>query len=461
MAAEGIRFSSSYCPAPLCVPSRMSFMTGRYPSRNHVWNNRHVLSSGIPTWAHYLSVAGYETSLIGRMHFVGPDQRHGFEKRPLGEYSAAHPGVPVKGGPRWTRFPSATSGQSRKGLEYAGTGTTHYQWFDDRVTEKTVEYLRQKGVEQKSDSGGTPFAAVSGFVLPHCPFIAPEDLFNKYYEKADIPAAEQNQPESVKRYRRFRGVGEPAVPAERVRIIRAAYYGLCEYVDRSVGKILDALKESGLEENTVVVYTSDHGELAGEHGCFWKSTYYEGSAGIPLIIKGPGVKTPGKTVDDPVNLYDLAPTFAELGDSSFSDYWDGRSILSSLDGNPLSDDGVISEFVDQNGYPAGLPSAMIRRGDWKLWIHQDEDHLPPVLFNLRDDPGEMNDLGEDPGYEAVRKDLIGELLNRWNPETARAGARKMTEAYELLCSWGRKVELESEDALPVPPPELEDDVKLL
>jgi arylsulfatase A-like enzyme len=122
---------------------------------------------------------------------------------------------------------------------------------------------------------------------------------------------------------------------------------------------------------------------------------------------------------------------------------------------------VISEFVDQNGYPEGLPSAMIRRGDWKLWIHQDEDGLPPVLFNLREDPDETSDLGEDPGYKTVRNDLIGELLSRWDPGDARNGSRKMSEAYDILCSWGRKVEPESGDALPVPSPELEANVRLL
>ena len=145
LAADGMLFTSAYCPGPLCVPSRMSFMTCRAPSQNRVWDNAHILSSGLPTWAHSLGAAQYETSLIGRMHFIGPDQRHGFENRPIGEYHARHPGTPETGGPRWTRFPASTSGQRRVSVELAGTGTTTYQWADAQITERAVEYLRRQG----------------------------------------------------------------------------------------------------------------------------------------------------------------------------------------------------------------------------------------------------------------------------------------------------------------------------
>ena len=106
LASEGMLFENAYCPSPVCVPSRMSFMTGRTPTGNRVWTNQHALHSGIPTWAHALGIAGYETALIGRMHFVGPDQRHGFERRPLGEYMAVHPGAPMQGEPVFQAIPT-------------------------------------------------------------------------------------------------------------------------------------------------------------------------------------------------------------------------------------------------------------------------------------------------------------------------------------------------------------------
>ncbi|MYB47764.1 MAG: sulfatase-like hydrolase/transferase [Dehalococcoidia bacterium] len=173
LASEGMLFENAYCPSPVCVPSRMSFMTGRTPTGNRVWTNQNVLHSGIPTWAHSLGIAGYETALIGRMHFVGSDQRHGFEKRPLGEYMATHPGGPMLGEPMFRDIPQDTTSQHRVSVEMAGVGLTSYNAFDDMVTDGLVEYL-----DEKASCEGRPFAAVAGFMMPHCPFFAPEELFS-------------------------------------------------------------------------------------------------------------------------------------------------------------------------------------------------------------------------------------------------------------------------------------------
>ena len=135
LAGEGMRFSHAYCPSPLCVPSRMAFMTGRYPSGNRVWSNQHILPSSIPTWAHAVGATGYETALVGRMHFVGPDQRHGFERRPIGEYLAAYPGASRQGAPLFRGMPVATTGQPRISVECAGRGRTTCQVFDEMVAE--------------------------------------------------------------------------------------------------------------------------------------------------------------------------------------------------------------------------------------------------------------------------------------------------------------------------------------
>ena len=135
LAAEGMRFSNAYCPSPLCVPSRMAFVTCRYPSADQVWNNRHILPSSIPTWAHAVGATGYETALVGRMHFVAPDQRHGFERRPIGEYLAAYPGASRQGAPLFRGMPVATTGQPRISVECAGRGRTTCQVFDEMVAE--------------------------------------------------------------------------------------------------------------------------------------------------------------------------------------------------------------------------------------------------------------------------------------------------------------------------------------
>ena len=172
LAESGLRLTSAYCASPVCVPSRMSFMTCRTPSANRVWNNNHLLHSGIPTWAHAMGLAGYETSLIGRMHFNGHDQRHGFENRPLGEYGATHPGANRQGAPLFKSISTATTGQNRTAVEIAGRGYGSYHVFDEMVAEKTSAYLRDKA----KNPGKHPFAAVAGFLLPHCPFIAHKEL---------------------------------------------------------------------------------------------------------------------------------------------------------------------------------------------------------------------------------------------------------------------------------------------
>jgi choline-sulfatase len=458
LAAEGVRFSNAYCPSPLCVPSRMSFMTSRTPSANGVWNNDHILNSGIPTWANVMTIAGYETSLLGRMHFCGPDQRHGFEYRPVGEASAGPVGMPWKGGPAWTKFPRSTSGQRREAVEIAGRGHTHYQWGDEERTRVAVRWLKEKAKLKSS----RPFAAVLGYVLPHCPFVAIKELFDYYYDRVIIPATEEHQPATIRRFRKIRGLLDPPLPEERIRIALAAYYGLCEHIDSLIGQVLDTLEETGLADDTLVIYTSDHGEMAGNHGCWWKSNYYEGSVGIPLIARWPGVigsRSESKAI---CNLMDIGPTFAEIADSEYPYPVDGRSLYRILtegtDGN--HPDETFSELIDHGG---GVPlaSRMIRSGSWKLWTYADEQNLPAALFNLGDDPEELNDLGEDPEYADIRDSLLTRVHEGWNPKEAVLKSRENCHYFSILSQWGQTVNSDSPDAMVYPSPEYEKDVELL
>ena len=216
LASEGMTFTNAYTPAPLCVPARMAFMTGRRPNANQVWTNNHILSSGVPTWAQALGAAGYETALIGRMHFVGHDQRHGFERRPLGEYSARDPGASHLGGPLFKEIPASTSGQTRECVEIAGYGRTTNQDFDDHVARATCAYL-----EEKAGKTERPFAAVAGFVLPHCPFFAPRELYEYYYQRVDVPQPSTRQlerePEAIRNFKKRRGLHQP-LPVERITV---------------------------------------------------------------------------------------------------------------------------------------------------------------------------------------------------------------------------------------------------
>ena len=446
LAERGVRFTDAYCPSPLCVPSRMSFMTSRRPTANRAWNNGHILDSAIPTWAHAMGAAGYETALVGRMHFVGPDQRHGFEKRPIGEYSAVAPGADRLGGIQLDRI-HGTAGQSRRAVECSGHGRTTYQAFDDMIADAACAYLDEKA----ADADGRPFAAVAGFVLPHCPFFAPRDLFDYYYERVDVPQPTpeelEREPAAVRKFKESRGIAEP-LTEERIRISRAAYLGLCEYFDARVGQMLSKLRETGLDRNTLVVYTSDHGEMAGEHGCWWKSNYYEGSAGVPLIASLPGTLPESTVSNDICNLMDLGPTVVEMAGADPMPATDGHSLWKTMtDGpDPNRPKETFSELVDQR--IGGIPSRMVRRGPWKLY--RNHDGTPPVLFNLEDDPGELVDLGADPALEGIRQELLDRLHDGWDPESISRQNVDLNRDMEALSAWGKAVQPPYADSLPIP-----------
>ena len=443
LASEGMRFDNVYCPSPLCVPSRMAFMSCRYPSATKIWTNNHLLHSGTPTWAHALGAAGVDTALIGRMHFNGPDQRHGFAERPLGEYGAIHPGA-RRLGTLFQSIPNTTTGQNRTAVEVAGAGTTSYQVFDERVAETTCDWLRQRVT-----AGGRPFAAVSGFLLPHCPFVAPRDLFDYYYDRVDVPEQPRAaaQPPAVVNFRRNRGILQPPLPEERIRVARAAYFGMCEHLDRQVGQILDCLDETGLAEDTLVIYVSDHGEMAGEHGCWWKSNYYEGSVGVPMMARWPGEVRPGSMSQEICNLMDLGVTLSDLTGAPALPQADGHSLLRTLRGqdDPARPGETFAELGPARG---NAPSRMIRRDRWKLTKYGDD--TPPILFDLEQDPGEWHDLGCDPAYAAVRDELLRAVYDKWDAAYVQAESDRLDSDVALISAWGNDYAQPTSDSLAIP-----------
>ena len=441
LASQGVRFTNAYCASPVCVPSRMSFMTCRTPSNNRVWNNNHLLHSGIPTWAHGMGLAGYETALIGRMHFNGHNQRHGFEHRPLGEYGAIHPGAPRLGAPIFKKITTATTGQSRAAVEVAGRGYGSYHVFDEMVAEATCSYIHDKAKKP----GDRPFAAVAGFLLPHCPFLAHKELFDYYYDRVDIPQHTPNEPAAIRKFKQLRGL-YPPLDDERIRVARAAYFGMCEYLDRQIGRIVQSMRDTGLDKNTLIIYCSDHGEMAGEHGCWWKSSYYEGSVGVPIIASLPGVIAQDVENDRICNLIDLGPTLIDMAGGDPLPDVDGRSLWPLLaTGDPGDHPGeTFSEHLGQEG----IPSRMIRTGPWKCCKYHDT--TPPVLYNLEDDSGELRDLGANPRYEAIRNALLARLFEGWNPNAVLAESARINRDMAVITRWGQTIQPTLPDTVSVP-----------
>ena len=453
LAARGVRFSAAYCQAPLCVPSRMSFLTGQQPSALRVWTNACLLASDVPTLAHGLGAAGYATALCGRMHFRGPDQRHGFRERLVGDVIGSYVGGP---GPSFGHVPLATATMRRESLDHAGPGRTSYMAFDADVTAAAEAYLRSRA-RRAPGAGGGPFCLVVGYVLPHAPYICPRPLFEHYHRLVDAPRL---PPDYVRRlhpavrlWRERRGVD--AISAAQARVARAAYFGLVELLDGNVGRLLGALEETGLAGTTAVVYTSDHGEMAGEHGLWWKTTLYEGSAGVPLLWSWPGRFAGGATVSVPVGLLDVAPTLLDLAGAPALPHATGRSLLPSLRGGAAGAAGdaggagpeaVYAEIVPGLGSP---PARMVRRGAWKLATYH--GYPTPQLFHLEDDPDELDDRGADPACAAVREELLDLALRGWSGEVIEETLRQRAADHRLLTAWHRAQEPPDPDYWPARP----------
>lgn len=435
LAERGALFENCYCPSALCVPSRMSFMTSRYPSGNEVWTNGCHLSSDIPTFAHSLGAAGYESLLIGRMHFVGPDQRHGFERRLVGDVCSPYIGGPL---PALTEeiFPGA--GFNRKSFDLTGGGRTGYQIYDEQVAGEAADYLKVHAGTPADER--RPFCAVVGFVLPHCPFICPEEDSRYYEDKVTLPEPADRYPThpAIQLWQQTSGVED--LPQEKARRARAAYYGLVTHFDRQVGTVLDVLEQSGLAKDTVVIYVSDHGEMAGEHGLWWKLSHYEGSASVPLIVTWPGRIEGGRRLNQVVNLTDIGATMIDIGGGAPLPNTVGRSLLPLLDGEPIEwEDETFCECCPYEALPA---SRMVRRGPWKLVYYAG---FRPILFNLDADPNELHDLGEDPAHAEIVRDLTARVLDGWSPSHIEETVSRRMQSWGVLAQWYTQVQPENPD----------------
>jgi len=428
LAAQGVRFESTYCAAPLCVPSRMTWLTGRSASDLHCWINDFE-DSATPTFAHALALAGYGTVLCGRMHFEGPDQHHGFVRRLVGDVTGARDTTrPLFE----NRIPEHTNGQTWESVRDSGPGRSSYMAYDEAVTRRACAYLRERG---KADEG-SPFCLVVGYVLPHNPYICPRELFDEYMDKVAVPTVLPEELEelhpAMKEWRRVRGVD--LLGADDFRRARAAYYGLVTMMDGNIGALLDALQESGLAKETVVVYLSDHGEMLGEHGLWWKENFYEASVRVPMLWSWPGRLAQGAEVDAVTSLLDMAPTLLELAGADPLPGARGRSLRPLLEERKVPEDWPNVAFAEM--HPRRLwPARMVRAGRWKLSHYHAFDRRQ--LFDLRSDPEERHDLGRSADHAQVREQLLSLLLDGWDGDRIAQVVALQREQVRLVHRWHR------------------------
>lgn len=448
LANRGVVLDNVYCASPLCVPSRASLLTGRYPHENEVWTNRHVLSSAVPTFAHAMGAAGYRPVQIGRMHFIGPDQLHGYAERLVGDHGPNYlGGRPVDHG-----MLDGTAGPARVSLRLSGHGQSAYQVHDEEVTASAVDYLDRLGAARHSGRRMDPFSLSVGLMLPHQPFVARKEDFDLYRGVMTMPRNPEPYSDKLHPYLRWwrKQCGIEEVSEEEVLRCRTAYWALVTRMDAMIGEVLGALERNGFGDDTLVVYTTDHGEHAGEHGLWWKQTFCEESVRVPAIISWPGVLPRGVRCDRVIEQLDLGATLLDAIDAPALPRSRGHSILGLLR-DPRGtewDDLAFAEYCTDSTSEAlhgteagqahrGFYQRMVRRGRWKLIYYHG---MEPQLFDLAEDPHEMHDVAQDRAYQRVRQDLTRQVLDGWDPAAIASRMASLLADQEILASWARAVE---------------------
>jgi choline-sulfatase len=388
LASESVVFDAAYCASPLCAPSRAAMLCGRGPSAVGVFDNAAELPASVPTFVHPLRTAGYRTCLAGKMHFVGPDQLHGFERRLTTDvYPASLDWTPDWTQPVTNRLRWYHSVHSV--LEPAQTVASMQTDYDDEVAFQAVREVHDLARAGEED----PFLLVVSFTNPHDPWEVPPRYWD-LYDPASISGPsvglipfDEADPHS-QRLRIMSGIDQASLSDADVRRARHGYYAAISYVDERIGSVLDALRATGLDSETIVVFTADHGEFLGERGLWYKMSFLEPAARVPLFVRVPTAAA--GSVTTPVSLVDLAPTVLEL---------------CGVDGAGMSTAGP--SFLSSEGVNA--PAAMIRDGRFKLILCRED---PDQLYDLASDPLELSNLASMPSHASTVDRLREALAER-------------------------------------------------
>ena len=387
LAAAGTTFTNCWTPSPICVPARASLATGQWVHEIGTWDSAQAYAGTPRSWAHLAADAGHDVASFGKLHHRSGADDDGFVEHHHPMFIAGGVGW-LQGVPRREPIPYDESAELANDV---GIGETTYTRYDRRVTDAACDWLSH------SDRADRPWTAFVSFVAPHYPLSAPDE-FAAMYPLGEIPPPEIGPVDhlnpAVSGMATFFNDGDH-FDDDTVTKARAAYFGLCSFMDHNVGRVLAALDASGERSNTRIIYTSDHGELLGNRGLWCKSFMYEDSVAVPMIISGPGVPA-GQTVDANVNLIDIAPTVSE----AVGEMYDGPGeSLWQRANQPISDRIGFSEYHD-GGSITG--SFAIRSGEWKYIEHVD---FPSELYNVVEDPDELNDLGGSPTVAAEQAAL--------------------------------------------------------
>lgn len=403
LAARGTRFTSAYTPFPICVPARACLATRRYAHQLGIWDNGAPYTGReAPSWGHRLTARGHEVTTIGKLHYRSVEDDTGFPDQRLPMHVVD--GVGDVFGLLRADSP-VRPGSVRKPVQEAGPGDSEYIRYDRAIATEAERWLHDHAASHTTSPAPKPWALFVSFVNPHFPLTVPQQYFDLYPPES-VPLPRCWTPDTwsthpaIQWKRRIQAIEQPFDEPTLRRAI-ATYYGMVTFLDEQVGRVLRALEDAGLATTTRIIYSTDHGDMLGDHGLWWKSVLYEGSAGIPLILAGPGVPA-GQTVATPVSLVDCFPTILEsVGVALVAEDADlpGTSLLEMA---CRPDDPTRTLFAEYHAGHSSTGCYMLRRGRHK-YLHY--VGYPPQLFDLETDPDEAHDLAAEP-VEPVHAALL-------------------------------------------------------
>ncbi len=456
IAGRGVRFANAYAASALCCPARASLATGRYPHQTGYWDNAIVYDGRVPSWMHRLRGQGHHVASVGKLHYRSSEDDNGFSEELLPMHILG-----AKGGVsmllRAIDGEPENLGQWQLYLEKSGVGETQYQDFDRKISDRAIRWLREDGRGRGRDRDrDRPWVLHVSYVSPHPPFLVPKRLLELFPpDQIDLPplSSPEARPDhpALRHLRRVMAWGD--LRPEDLRRIGAGYLALIAHLDEQVGRVMAALEDLGLLETTRVLYTSDHGEMAGSHGLLGKCNLYEGAIGVPLLIAGPEVPA-GRVVTENVSHVDLFPTLVKGAGGQLLDQdadLPGRSLWPAVAG----DDRARGVFAEYHAAGSRAGAFMVRDGHMKLIYYV---NLPPQLFCLLNDPQETRDLAPDPDQRDTLARLEGLLRAICDPEAVDRRAKADQRAK--MDHWGGAEAIKAEGMLVyTPPPGADPDIQ--
>jgi len=421
LATQGVRFTNAYCASPVCAPTRHSIYSGLYPSDHGVLSNDRPMHEGIPTMMSYLNLAGYTTANIGKMHNAPYHHRRDFQYVLHHEFYLGPAGISHYA-------PYLASELKKRGLTFKpwNAPAPGLNWLQDVktiaftndwlpedltperwITDEALKFMR----DQLAQRPNKPFFIHASYFPPHMPY-GPIKKYADMYDPATMKLPKNFSRSKMNAW--CRGGHKPAnISDDEIKRWLACYYGFVTQLDAEIGRLLDGLDELGLADNTIVIFTSDHGDMLSEHGMFYKGVMYEGSARVPLIIRWPGMPK-NKRESALVSHVDFMPTVLKAAGVTCDTKMEGMDLRPLLTGDRSAwqDRAVHSEFYSY------LPFThlMLRQGSYKLIASKHKPKKAKTKYELYDvdkDPWEMNDLTKDPAFATTFASMKKTMMSRW------------------------------------------------